>query len=182
MIVCPVCEHQQAAAAECAVCGKPLVRAATPAPPAQPMAELELNRHPAGPVRATPLPELELTRIVGGPELPVAPLADLERAGASAAEVPVEPLGDLERGRFEDSAPRTTLPVGAATCRYCRNVQAEGLFCDRCGMRLPRHSASGASPKIDTDEPVMVRHACGAKTEAGLPCSECGAPVPLPSE
>jgi hypothetical protein len=183
MIVCPVCEHQQAPAAECAVCGKPLVVQAVPEPPPKRMTELEVTRFSAGAVRSTPLAELESTRIAVGPALPAVPLPEIDLGRAPAGDVRVAPMGDLETGRFVDPSERTPFPAGAVTCRYCRNVQSEGMLCDRCGMRLPRYVAPAVeSGAASAEDAPRVRHACGSMTRAGMLCSTCGVHVPLPSE
>ena len=166
MIICPVCEHQQPPASECAVCGRALAvqRVAQPVP--QRMPELEVTRHAvaASPPVAGPLPEIEPNRAMVG-------------------NVPVEAIADLDTGRFVDASERTPYPTGALTCRYCRNVQEAGALCDRCGMRLPKY----APPTKDIAEAApedgpQVAHGCGAITRAGMPCGGCGVFVPWPAE
>ncbi len=187
MIVCPLCEHTQQSGEACEACGKVLA----PAAPA--------------PVATAPLPELEGTQ-VSGARLPavIRALPELERTGAervdveiaalpgveqtraeAAPDVPVAPLPEVDRGRSADDGVRTALPAGAITCRYCRNVQASGTLCDRCGMALPRVKAAapapGAPPGARKGETVWARcKKCGATARAGERCGDCGHPVPLP--
>jgi methionyl-tRNA synthetase len=76
---------------------------------------------------------------------------------------------------------RVALPTGAITCRYCRNVQATGSICEKCGMRLPVviivPQATGAPAK--KGEPVSARcRACGAPAKAGERCGDCGNLLP----
>ena len=183
MIICPVCEHQQPPAAECAVCGRLL--AARPAVDATPqrMPELEGTRYPRVPVAPASLPELESTRLPAAAAAPAAPLPDLEPSRAGVGDVSVAPMPEMDTGRFVDASERTPPPTGALTCRYCRNVQATGLFCDRCGMRLPRYQAAApVAGNVRAEDAPMVPHACGAITRAGMPCGSCGVFVALPSE
>ena len=177
MFVCPVCEHQQAQRGDCDVCGKPLAVPRVLDLPIQRLADLEVTRYAVGVVSAAELPELERTQFRGGgQDLPVHEMPELERGRALVGEVPVEPLGDLDIGRFEDRSELTPAPVGVVSCRYCRHVQAVGLLCDRCGMRLPRHTAARR------DDAPRVLHACGAMAQVGRACSTCGVQVALPSE
>lgn len=167
MIVCPLCEHQQAQGTECDGCGKVLVSGG------------------AAKVEVSPLPELELSRVRAGPDLPAVRLPDLEATGApGVGPVPVQPLPELEAGRAPADGTRTAAPVGPVTCRYCRNVQAEGAVCERCGMRLPKLAAPvearGPAPK---GEAVWTRcRKCGAPAKGGERCGDCGHPVPMPEE
>lgn len=187
MVTCPVCEHQQALPTECEVCGKAFSAVKAPDLPAVRLPELESTRiDAAGPeLPQETLPELEQTRLRSGPELPPEILPELERARAPAVNVPTEQVPELERHRLEeDPAQRTPAPSGAVVCRYCRNVQAQGLICDRCGMRLPRFVPASPGPQAappSGEEAPIIRHACGVKTRAGMPCSSCGVFVPLPA-
>jgi hypothetical protein len=187
MIVCPVCEHPQAQGFECEVCGRPLasVREVADAIPA--LEGLELTQQPGalGAVPIEALPDLERTGNDGASVGAVAAMQDLEPWSDSPAEVVVQSIPELETHRLADpsAGERTAPPTGAVTCRYCRNVQAQGAICDRCGMRLARHPvpAAGAAQAARRDEAPRVRHGCGARTEAGRPCSSCGMFVPLPA-
>jgi hypothetical protein len=187
MFVCPVCEHQQETEAECEVCGKPLGASRPLNPPIQPLPDLEVTRYSVGAVSAPALAEIERTQLGGGRPLPVVSISmpELERGRVSIGEVPVESLGDLDVGRFQDSSERTPAPVGAVSCRYCRHVQAKGILCEKCGMRLRAYATapeSSASGELRPEDAPVVRHACGAMTRAGTVCSSCGIHVALPSE
>jgi hypothetical protein len=192
MVVCPVCEHPQASGIECEVCGKRF-GAAPEAPVAiARIPELEAtavvaSNAPAPPT--APIPDLERTRANTTPEVPVVPIPDLVRTRLNTApEVPAAPMPGLESHAAAPVGPRTAAPTGVVTCRYCRNVQAKGLLCERCGMRLPKvarpggeaDAAAAASAK-KKDDPVIVRHECGVKTPAGDRCTSCGVFVPLPT-
>ncbi len=187
MIVCPVCEHPQAQGFECEVCGKQLVPSRQIALAVAPLPELEQTQFGLGdaPVPVIALPDLELTRVdSSAPVPPAPPMPELDLMRADAMDVPVQSLPELEGHRLAELTPaeRTAAPTGAAVCRYCRNVQAEGAICDRCGMRLPRlvaRSGAGAGQQSNEDHPIVL-HACGGRTRAGETCSSCGAFVPLP--
>jgi hypothetical protein len=182
MIICPVCDHVQPEGTECDVCGRVFPAPVVDAAPVARLAELELTPHAGGrgPVEVAVLAELDATRMKAGPDLPAQVVPDLEltRAGATGA-VPVAPMLELDTGRAQDDGVRTVAPTGAVTCRYCRNVQAEGLLCDNCGMRLPRArvaatAVAGAKrPGVDEDGWVACS-TCHTPTRPGKTCSECG--------
>jgi hypothetical protein len=184
MIICPVCDHVQSEGEECEGCGKRFPGLTNiPAPAVAPLPELELTHHAGGrvPVDAPALPELDLTRLRSGPDLPAQAVPDLEltRSGATG-EVPVAPMTDLDTGRAQDDGVRTAAPVGAVTCRYCRHVQAEGLLCDGCGMRLPRVrvAAPATAKRRGADEGERVPcPSCHVPTRPGRPCVSCGTKV-----
>ncbi len=192
MIVCPVCEHPQAQGFECDVCGRQLVSSREIAQSVLPLAELEQTLYADAGAVVLPdtLPDLELTRVDStAPVPPAPPMPELELFRATAVDVAVQPLPELDAHRLAGPNPaeRTPAPTGAAVCRYCRNVQAVGMFCDRCGMRLPRvvisasaGASAGAQRDLSDEDRPVVMHACGARTRAGEPCASCGAFVPLP--
>lgn len=181
MIVCPVCEHQQAQGNACDNCGKVLtvVKGAEEAPVTT-LVELERTAiaNPKLAVAAEAMPELELTKMKVGPDLPAQQLPELDRHQiASAGPVAVEAMPDMDRGREQDDGERTQLS-DQIVCRYCRNVQASGVLCDKCGMRLPKPAATAAAAskgKVDPDAVVLVLCGCGAKAVAGRRCGSCGA-------
>lgn len=200
MIVCPVCEHAQSAGSECEVCGKAFSRAVARELPVERVPGLEATRledPSTGASASAPvmrLPDLEGTQLTSGPDLPPAPpVPELEPTTlqAVAANVPVQRLPDVELHREETPASdRTAPPVPGApvVCRYCRNVQAVGNLCDRCGMRLSRYMGpsdnAGAAGAVflaasakGGDGPVVL-HACGVRTPSGARCTSCGAFVP----
>ena len=124
---------------------------------------------------------LRLIEATGLRAAEVTPDLETNRA-AAVGEVPVERVADLTVDRVPDDGQRTVLPEGPVTCRYCRNVQASGSLCDRCGMRLPQVSLGQVVGGLLLDaEDVKVRcRACGAPATAGKKCSDCGSDVPFP--
>jgi hypothetical protein len=182
MIICPVCDHVQPEGTECDVCGRAFPKGTQPATaPVAPLPELELTQIQGGraPVEAPALPDLDLTRQKAGPDLPAQVVQDLEltRTGDPGA-VPVEQLMDLDTGRAPDDGVRTAAPTGSVMCRYCRNVQAQGLLCDRCGMRLPRARvaapAATAKGRTGEDDVWLDCTMCHTPVRPGKVCSECG--------
>ncbi len=184
MIVCPVCEHQQAAGFECENCGKQFAKPRTAAVPVAPMLELEQTRlvRPGLNVASEPMAELERTRMQSGPDLPAQRVVDLEATSVpKVGAVPVQAVPELDLGREQDDGQRTAAPVGAVICRYCRNVQEAGLLCDKCGMRLSRVAAApaSASPAAAAGEGEWTRcKDCGSRARRSTRCSNCGNEVP----
>lgn len=160
MIVCPVCEHQQATGESCDNCGKQLV---APRP---------IN------VTDAQLPELETTAIPGGnANVLDAKLPDLELHHASAVAAPAEVLAELERTRVVDDASRTPIP-SAHTCRYCGNSQRQAGICDRCGMKIAVYKPAPASA---AEEVVVIPcPACGIRGPSNKTCVACGAFIRRP--
>lgn len=185
MIICPVCEHQQAQGDECDNCGKKLQVPRTVAAAAvATLPELEQTHHQGGraPVETQALPELDSTRQKAGPDLPAQLVQDLEHTRAAPIDkVSVEALPDLDTGRAADDGVRTAAPTGAVVCRYCRNVQAEGLVCDRCGMRLPRarptQAAATPGGAVDGEAPWIPCQKCRTPTRPNKLCTVCGTRV-----
>ncbi len=177
MIVCPVCEHQQAQGVECEVCGKRLVAGVSPADLAIPAVEgLEPTLHAAIDAAPDRVVDLEPTH-----HAPTAPASldvtpDLEATHAAPVDVQVAPAPDIERigADVPDDLP-TMLPA-FATCRYCRTPAMPGeRLCSRCGMRLPNIAepgGAGAGPA-----PVAPRIcSCGTVLGPGASlCPNCGA-------
>ena len=172
---CPVCESPVSGWL-CEVCGK------------------QVGPSPASASLDVPLEGLESTQLPPeGLGLAIEPALGLEPTGASPVpEVPGDPLigweatqelqsPDVGAGGLLDLDSGRAAPEGApavaptvATCRYCRNVQASGLFCDRCGMRLPW----AAPAAVTTAEPVESRACkqCGERTPPPMErCGGCGA-------
>ncbi|MDQ3265685.1 MAG: hypothetical protein M3Y59_18845 [Myxococcota bacterium] len=183
MIVCPVCEHQQAAGFECENCGKQFVKPTTAAVPVAPMLELEQTRlvRPGLNVASEPMAELERTRMQSGPDLPAQRVVDLESTSVpTVGAVPVQAVPELDLGREQDDGVRTAAPVGAVICRYCRNVQETGLLCEKCGMRLSRVPSAPASVQTATaGEGEWTRcKDCGSRARRASRCSNCGNEVP----
>jgi ribosomal protein L32 len=117
------------------------------------------------------LPELDQTRQQAGPDLPPQAVPDIETTRtAPIGAVNVEAVPELDTGRVADDGVRTAAPTGAVVCRYCRNVQAEGMVCDRCGMRLPRVRPTAAA---------TAAKGAGVPAEdlLWLPCPRCRTPT-----
>jgi ribosomal protein L32 len=173
MIICPVCEHQQAQGDECDNCGKKLqVPKAAAAVAVPTLPELEQTQHLGGRVAvdAPVLAELDQTRQQAGPDLPPQVVQDMETTRAAPVDkVSVETVPELDTGRAPDDGVRTAAPTGAVMCRYCRNVQAEGMVCDRCGMRLPRTRPAAATGAKVTG--------ISAEDLNWIPCQKCRTPT-----
>jgi ribosomal protein L32 len=184
MIICPVCEHQQAQGDECDNCGKKLqVPRAAAAVVVATLPELEQTVHAGGraPVQAVPMAELDHTRQKAGPDLPPQAVQDMETTRAAPIDkISVEAVPELDTGRAPDDGVRTAAPTGAVTCRYCRNVQAEGLVCDRCGMRLPKARIAQEAAKpgaVDVEAPWLPCQKCRTPTRPNKICTVCGTRV-----
>jgi uncharacterized paraquat-inducible protein A len=183
MIICPVCEHQQAQGAECEVCGKKLTVAAPVAVAVVSMPELERTQLAGGraPVTTVAIPDLELTRQQSTPEVAVQPVPELDTGRSAAADdVVVVPVQDMDTGRAVADWARTEVPAGPVVCRYCRNVQETGAVCERCGMRLPK-------VRLERSEATSARSEAGSRARcprcqtpghAGRACVTCGTLVP----
>lgn len=189
MVTCPVCEHQQASAAECENCGKSLSGAVAVAKdaPVQRVEGLEATIPAAvGDVPVERMGELELNAREAVGAVAVERLAEVDPGRfEAAADVPVERLPDMAEDRVPDDGVRTAVPTGPVTCRYCRNVQAEGALCEKCGMRLPKVAGAGGAVVAGTIDPgeqkVWTRcRKCGAPAAVGHRCGDCGHEVPMP--
>jgi hypothetical protein len=145
--------------------------------PVAALPELERTSFAAVTVAAAPpLAELETTGFAVGPDLPAVRIVDVEwTAFSPVGAVPMEAMGDLDRGRHVDDGPRTELP-STRVCRYCKNVQAVGSTCDRCGMLLPGEGfaqptvAAGPNGSGETIKCLQ----CGSRVEVGAICGGCG--------
>lgn len=178
MVVCPVCENQQAVGEECQVCGARLTGPGVVPLPVEPLAGLEATRFDAVPAPpAAALPDLEPTHLSPAAAA-TAPTPDLEPTRVAPVRVPVEPLPELERTEGEPipgDAP--TARPAALLCRYCRteNPPSE-IICGRCGMKLPVWEGPAAAT-APVGEAVPARcPACGT-FNAGEICSGCGSLV-----
>lgn len=188
MIVCPVCEHQQDFGVECDVCGKNLGGLDDLGPPPvqeQRLDGLEVTMHqPSGEVPVERVGELEVTAHAPVQvAVEVTPDLELNRQ-ADAGPVAVQRMAEMQVDRVPDDGQRTVLPSGPITCRYCRNVQAAGSICERCGMKLPTVIVvpTVVAGKLARGvEPVKTRcRSCGAPATAGERCGDCGREVPFP--
>jgi hypothetical protein len=169
MIVCPVCEHQQAQGGECDMCGKRLSDGLATVPAVAAMEGLERTRLDDVDAPVERLDELEPTALRRGADAAPEPVP-LEATRAEPVEVTVEPTPDLERieDGIPDDAP-TEVPL-FVTCRYCRTEAMPGeRVCARCGMRLPDY---GGPPP--TAEVPARQCGCGATVRGAL-CPACGA-------
>jgi hypothetical protein len=183
MIICPVCEHQQAQGAECEVCGKKLTETVAVAVAVARMPDLEQTQLAGGraPVQTAAIPDLELTRQQSTPEVYVQPVPELDTGrSAAAGNVVVAPVQDMDTGRAVADWARTAAPSGPVVCRYCRGVQETGAVCDRCGMRLPKvrqEHPEAASARAADGERARCRQ-CHTPGHAGRACVTCGTLVP----
>lgn len=174
MIVCPVCEHQQAAGSECEICGRHLAEGRGTDAPVAPLEGLELTTlAPAGAAAlpAPPVEGLEVTAFERAEEPLLAELVPgLEATRAEPVEVVVEATPDVERVQagLPDDGP-TLLPI-VLTCRYCRAEAGPGeRICGRCGMRLQLPVAAPAAP---AGGPRLC--SCGTPVTRSI-CPACGA-------
>ena len=163
---CPVCEAP-VTGWQCEVCGK------------------QVGQSPAAANLTSPLEGMEPTLLEPTatdpvPEVPGEPLLGWERTHAGAGpDVGAGGLPDLDTGRAAPEGPPAVAP-SVVTCRYCRNVQGSGLFCDRCGMRLPWVAPSSAAAKaggkaVDVSERRVCKR-CGERSPAPMErCGACGA-------
>lgn len=164
---------------QCEVCGKQVGPSPGAASLTVPLEGLEPTQLPTE-VLGLPIetaPGLEPTATSPVPEIPGEPLLGWELTHAtSAPEVRAGGLPDLDTGRVAPEGPPAVAP-SVVTCRYCRNVQASGLFCDRCGMRLPWLAPAAAAEPASadaTDHRVCKR--CGERSPASMErCGACGA-------
>jgi len=177
---CPVCESP-VSGWTCEVCGKelgtPPASAASGAAPAATLEGLELTELPGLPARGERFdsaPDLEPTLRAAVPEVRGDPLLGLEATESSGPDIAAGGLPDVDLGR-ETAVEAPTVVPAAATCRYCRNVQTSGLFCDRCGMRLPR-PVPASDPAVAAPVERVVCPRCFERTPADRPrCGACGA-------
>jgi hypothetical protein len=183
MIICPMCEHQQAQGIECEVCGKKLVAAAPVAVAVATLPELEQTQLAGGraPVPVASIPDLELTRRDSVPNVATAPVQDLDTGrSAKVGNVAAAPMQDMDTGRAEAIGAKTAAPTGPVICRYCRTPQT-GAVCDTCGMRLPKARMASAAARPEALVPAGERTKCPKCTSpahAGRACVTCGTIVP----
>ncbi|WNG46814.1 hypothetical protein F0U60_23845 [Archangium minus] len=184
MIICPVCEHQQAQGTECEVCGKKLTAVAPVVVAVAPLAELEQTQLAGGraPVPVAAIPDLELTARQAVRDIVVQPVPELDTGrSASAGNVLVAPIQDIDTGRAASDGYRTAAPTGPIVCRYCRNVQESGAVCDRCGMRLPKVRLTQPEATASALPQAGARTTCSkchSPAYAGRACVTCGTLVP----
>ncbi|AKJ03195.1 hypothetical protein ATI61_118135 [Archangium gephyra] len=185
MIICPMCEHQQAQGTECEVCGKKLFTTAPVAVAVTRLADLEQTQLAGGraPVQTAAIPDLELTAQQAVREVAVQPVPELDTGrSAAAGNVVVAPVQDMDTGRAVSDGLKTAAPTGPVVCRYCRNVQDIGAVCDRCGMRLPKArlaptAASGPGALVQSGERTACPK-CHTPGYAGRACVTCSTLIP----
>lgn len=173
---------------ECEVCGKELGGlAGLGAPPVQTarMEGLEVTvPEKLGEVPVEKMGELEVTRFAAVNVAPdVTPDLDYT-ARPPVGDIPIDRVADLSEDRVPDDGQRTAFATGPVTCRYCRNVQATGTLCERCGMKLPIVNVAPLDAIVgkalsDYESKVRCR-SCGAPAKAGERCGDCGREVPYP--
>ena len=175
MPACPVCEAPTQSRV-CEVCGH--VFAPEPSgselPPSR-LEDLEVFPPVLAPTAVLPLLDLEPTRFETTAAPDVALDADWEQTRmGEVPDVGAGGLEELDRGREAPDSERTLLSVASVMCRYCRNVQASGLLCDTCGMRLP-WTAKPPPPPPSLDPDALIRcPRCGVRTVQRERCAGCG--------
>ena len=173
---CPVCEAP-VTGWQCEVCGKqvgPSPATANLAAPLEGLEATELSSDLLG-LAIEPTPGLEPTATDAVPEVPGEPLLGWEVThDAGGPDVRAGGLPELDTGRAAPEGPPAVAPM-VVTCRYCRNVQSSGLFCDRCGMRLPwAKPAAVAAPAVDSTERRTCKR-CGERSPVAMErCGGCG--------
>jgi hypothetical protein len=147
MVICPVCEHAQAAGDACDVCGRALGAQGARALPLDPVEGLEPTLHgDVGAVAAELIADLEPTRAAPAADAPAGPAPWLEDThhlpvDLAAADAPVDVEPTLHPAAPSEP-PRD--PFSPELCRYCRTPAPIGaVFCDRCGMKLEGHPPAG---------------------------------------
>jgi len=174
MQLCPVCETPVVARL-CEVCGHAFPAANAPELPVSPLVDLEVPVPSPGLTAVLPLPELEPTRFATAPVSEAWSEVEWERSqGARVPDIAAGGLADLDSGREAPSLERTLTSPGPVTCRYCRNVQASGLLCERCGLRLPWSPRRTVADRVEAEALVRCRQ-CGERTFPRPRCAGCGA-------
>ena len=172
---CPVCEAPVTGWL-CEVCGKQVGPSPASADLTAPLEGLELTQLPVDGLGLAiePPTGLEPTGTGVVPEVPGDPLLGWEATHiAGGPDVEAGGLADLDPGRAPADGTSSAAPT-VATCRYCRNVQASGLFCERCGMRLPW--AVPAAAATAGPEDARACKLCGERTPPPMErCGGCGA-------
>ncbi len=179
---CPVCEAPHPPGAlECAVCGK-VFAAGHAAAVAGTLDGLEPTRHvPPADTALEAVPGLETTSLAT-PALAAVPavsLPDLETTQLPdpAGAVAVAPPPDFEQTLLDPTGGPTVF--GPVMCRGCGAVgQEEGLFCNRCGRRLPRVQLQLAEAQLldDGASSDVPCRSCGARHIVHGICVDCGVP------
>jgi hypothetical protein len=176
---CPLCETLRTPQMlECPTCGHVFSEAAVEAS-VTPLADFEPTLMSVGDVQSVIDPDLEPTAIDAVGAVPLEAFPDLEATVIDPVNATAEVMSDLEPTAVTDE----DLPTEEnerVRCRYCANEgQAQGLFCDRCGMRLPREGVMKAAPPPLASAGRTCR-ACGSRdfSPEGK-CMDCGVMLQL---
>ena len=185
MIICPMCEHQQAEGIECEVCGKKLTAAAPVVVAVAPLPELEQTQLAGGraPVPVAAIPDLELTAQPPVRGVAVQPVPELDTGrSAAAGNVLVAPMQDMDTGRELSDGQRTAAPTGPG--RLPLLPQRAG---ERGRVRSLRHEAAQAAPGARRGGRLRWAGAAGERTAcprchtpgyAGRACITCSTLIP----
>ncbi len=180
MVVCPVCEHQQASGEDCEVCGKRLAGPGVEPLPVEPVPGFEPTVAAAtGAAYEEIVPGLEPTRMAPVDAVAL-PATDIEPTRMAAVNPPTEAVPGFEPTETEPipgDAP-SALPA-VRVCRYCRTpAPPSDVICGRCGMKLATYALAAAEVAMP-GEPVPVRCFSCATLNTGPErfCSGCGALV-----
>jgi len=174
MQLCPVCETPVVARL-CEVCGHEFPGTHAPEVPVAPLVDLEVATPADTPTAVVLLPDLEPTRFAAAAVAEDWSEVEWERSQvAGVPDVAPGGLADLDSGRERPSPERTAPSVGPVTCRYCRNVQASGLLCERCGLRLPWSPRPALAARVEAESLVRCPQ-CGERTFPRERCAGCGA-------
>jgi hypothetical protein len=177
MNACPVCEAPVVARV-CDVCGHAFGEAGGPEQSVPQLEDLEVTGTSVGAVSTVPLSDLEPTRLASATPAVAAVWPENEWERTAVGEVPdvaAGGLAELDTGREAPASEHTPPTLASVTCRYCRNMQASGLLCDRCGMRLPWSARfpTAVAPQLNPDTLVRCQR-CGERTYQRERCSSCG--------
>lgn len=180
MVVCPVCEHQQASGEDCEVCGKRLAGPGVVPLPVEPLAGLEPTAADAtGDAYEDLMPGLEPTRMAPADAI-VLPATEIEPTRMAPVDAPIETVPGFEPTETEPIPGDVTAALPAVqVCRYCRTpAPPSDVICGRCGMKLQLF-APAAPEATMPGEPVPVRCFSCATLNTGPErfCSGCGALV-----
>jgi hypothetical protein len=158
---------------ECPTCGQVFSEVAVQAS-VMPLADLEPTLMSVGEVRVQADPDLEPTAVGAVGTVALEAFPDLEVTVIAPVKAAAEVMPDLEPTALGEADMPTEESV-RIRCRYCGNEgQADGLFCDRCGMRLPREGTAKVAAVRSLTAGRKCR-ACGSHdfSPEGK-CMECG--------
>jgi hypothetical protein len=172
---CPVCEAP-AVARVCEVCGHAFAAATVADVEVLPLEDLDVPPTAGREPGTVPLADLEPTRFAPAASPADGSEVEFERTSIGrVADVAAGGLPELDRGRDETPSEPTAPAPSSVTCRYCRHVQASGLLCEDCGMRLPWNRRAAPAPQALLDVDALVRcQRCGERTYQRERCSSCG--------